>query len=107
MDIKNNILYIGRIEEEDEGNEEDGTKKEVNEEEEEINQIDQENQTDDEKEKIIPKEKKKTTEKVVFLGSMEDNENFEEDPKIENGALYTLVEATEKHKTNIYEVNKY
>ncbi len=97
MDIKKNVLLIGRIEEEDEEDEE----KENNEEEEVVQDV-----TDVELDQSVVKAKPKVKklENVVFIGRMEENENFEENPVIEEGALSTIVEASTKHKTLIFEV---
>ena len=98
MDIKKNVLLIGRIEEEDEEDEE----KENKEEDEEVVQDVTDVELDQSVVKAKPKVKK--LENVVFIGRMEENENFEENPVIEEGALSTIVEASTKHKTLIFEV---
>ena len=97
MDIKKNVLLIGRIEEEDEEDEE----KENKEEEGVVQDV-----TDVELDQSVVKAKPKVKklENVVFIGRMEENENFEENPVIEEGALSTIVEASTKHKTLIFEV---
>ena len=88
MEVKNNVIYIGRIEEEN--------SKDKNSDEESDNE---------EKKEDEDKENTGKFEKVVYIGRMEDNENFEEDPNILEGALNTLVESSGIHKTNIYEVS--
>jgi hypothetical protein len=97
MDIKKNVLLIGRIEEEDE----EGDEKENKVEEGVVEDV-----TDVEldQSEVKPKPKVKKLENVVFIGRMEENENFEENPVIEEGALSTIVEASTKHKTLIFEV---
>ena len=48
--------------------------------------------------------KVKKLENIVFIGRMEENENFEENPVIENGALKTIIDASTMHKTLVFEV---
>ena len=88
MDIKSNRLLIARIEEDDEESDKDDKVEE---------------KKDDEKIAEFTDISEKV-EKIVFIGSMEDNENYEENPKVESGALHTIIEAAGKNKTNIYEV---
>ncbi len=87
MDIKSNRLLIARIEEDDE----------------ESDKEDKVEKKDDEKIAEFTDISEKV-EKIVFIGSMEDNENYEENLKVESGALHTIIEAAGKNKTNIYEV---
>ena len=92
MDIKNNEIYITRVELDE--------SKETNNKKEDIENVEiVENNEDAQLVKKIPKEK------IIFIGRMEDNENFEEDPTIEDGALNTLIEASGEKKTNIFEVD--
>ena len=102
MDIKNNILYIGRIEEEEEESEESNDK--LNDD--ELSEEEKHDTNSGDEVKLTEDAKGKKSEKVVFIGSMEDNENFEAEPKIENAAVNTLIEASGRHKTNIYEVEE-
>ena len=43
-------------------------------------------------------------ENVTYIGSVKDNEHFEEDPKVPDGGLKNLINGYSKKKTNIYEV---
>ena len=43
-------------------------------------------------------------ENVTYIGSVKDNEHFEEEPKVLDGALKNLINIYSKKKTNIYEV---
>jgi len=114
MDIKKNVLMIGRIEEEDEedlGENENmkETNTVINEEEggvEDVTEIEL-----DQNDQVIavvkpkPKATVKKLENVVFIGRMEENENFEENPVIEDGALSTIIDASTQHKTLVFEVS--
>jgi hypothetical protein len=100
MDIKKNVLLIGRIEEEDEEDEE----KENKEGEEDDGLVQDVTDVELDQSVVKAKPKVKKLENVVFIGRMEENENFEENPVIEEGALSTIVEASTKHKTLIFEV---
>ena len=89
MDIKSKLLYVARVEDDEE-------ETDTNKNEDTIESVDNINFEETE-----PGEKK---EKIVFIGSVEDNENFEEEPRVERGALHTIIEASSKRKTDIYEV---
>jgi len=43
-------------------------------------------------------------ENVTYIGSVKDNEHFEEEPKVPDGGLKNLIDGYSKKKANIYEV---
>jgi hypothetical protein len=112
MDIKKNVLLIGRIDEEDEEGDLQENATKTN------NQLNQENNEEgvedvteielDQNDQVVamrkPQTKVKKLENVVFIGRMEENENFEENPVIEDGALKTIIDASTKQKTLVFEV---
>lgn len=112
MDIKKNVLLIGRIDEEDEeGDLKENATKTNNQLNEENNEEGVEDVTEielDQNDQVVamrkPKTKVKKLENVVFIGRMEENENFEENPVIEDGALKTIIDASTEHKTLVFEV---
>jgi len=92
MDLKSSLIYVGRVEENDDvqKNELDRIEKDEN----------IEAQIDDGKDV-----KKESNERVTIIGTMKNNEHFDDEPQSPNGVLNTIIDATRNQKTNIFEVN--
>lgn len=81
MDLKSKILYVGRVEDNE-------------------NQANINDNENSNKEGVS-----NVKEKVTLIGKVEDNEHFESEPKAPSAALHSLLDAYSKKKTTIFEVN--
>ena len=109
MDVKNNKILVARVEDE-ENDEENNDEKRDEKDDKDIDflieYIKEENgEIKVEKTETLTKETQKT-EKVTYIGHVEDNKNFEEEPSVPDGALKIILNGYAKKKTNIYEVIK-
>ena len=84
MDLKSKTIYVGRVEDAEFDQE-----------------TEKEDLTSDDKQILSPDAK----EHVTLIGTVEDTEHFEEEPKLPSGSLHFLLDAYSKKKTNIFEVN--
>ena len=91
MDLKSSLIYIGRVEDNE-------TQKDQTEE------GNKENVTNEQNKEESTKEKEKN-ENVTLIGTMKNEEHFEEDPQHANAVLNTIIDASKQHKTNIFEVD--
>jgi hypothetical protein len=80
MEVKKNTILVSRIEESDD-----------------IREL-----SEEKSETKIAKEN--TKEKETYLGQVEINEHFEDEPSVPEGGLKSLIDGFSKRKANIYEV---
>ena len=90
MDLKSSLIYVGRVEDNDDLNKK------------ELDQIEKDEKIEAQIEGNAQKEK---NERVTIIGSMKNNEYFDDELQSTNGVLNTIIDATRNQKTNIFEVN--
>lgn len=90
MDLKSSLIYVGRVEDNDDLNKK------------ELDQIEKDENIEAQIESNAQKEK---NERVTIIGSMKNNEYFDDELQSTNGVLNTIIDATRNQKTNIFEVN--
>ena len=96
MDLKSSLIYIGRVEDDENDQQNESDKIEKDEKIETHVDGDTDNAVD---------AKKENTERITIIGSMKSNEHFDDEPQSTNGVINTIIDATKNQKTNIYEVN--
>ncbi len=94
MDLKSSLIYIGRVEDDDNAQQNELDKIEKDEKIETHVDGDTDNAVDAKKER------------VTIIGTMKSNEHFDDEPQSTNGVINTIIDATKNQKTNIYEVKK-
>jgi len=99
MDPKNNVILVARVEDDEKQQEEDENDIDVL-----IEYAKEENgEIKVEKTETLTHENK-SVEKLTYIGLLEDNKHFEEEPSVPSPVLQTLLNGYSKKKTNIYEV---
>ena len=103
MDVKNNKILVARVEDE-----EDDKKNSLDQDERDIDVLieyvkEENGEITVEKTETLTNETEKI-EKVTYIGHVEDNKHFEEEPSVPDGALKLILNGYSKKKTNIYEV---
>ncbi len=93
MDLKSSLIYVGRVEDNDDLNKK------------ELDQIEKDEKIEAQIEGNEINPKKGKNERVTLIGSMKNNEYFDEELQSANGVLNTIIDATRNQKTNIFEVN--
>ena len=102
MDPKNNVILVARVEDDDEKQQE----KDENDIDVLIEYAKEENgEIKVEKTELLTNETK-SVEKLTYIGHVEDNKHFEEEPSVPSPVLQTILNGYSKKKTNIYEVAK-
>lgn len=93
MDLKSSLIYVGRVEDNDDLNKK------------ELDQIEKDENIEAQIEGNESNAQKEKNERVTIIGSMKNNEYFDDELQSTNGVLNTIIDATRNQKTNIFEVN--
>jgi hypothetical protein len=101
MDPKNNVILVARVEDDDEKQQE----KDENDIDVLIEYAKENGEIKVEKTELLTNETK-SVEKLTYIGHVEDNKHFEEEPSVPSPVLQTILNGYSKKKTNIYEVAK-
>ena len=93
MDLTSSLIYVGRVEDNDDLNKK------------ELDQIEKDENIEAQIEGNESNAQKEKNERVTIIGSMKNNEYFDDELQSTNGVLNTIIDATRNQKTNIFEVN--